>query len=139
MRRSIMIVIPEVLAEPKFDLGDPPRALSLAELAEIADYEAKLSNYTDISTVLDKWPVNGDWDQVIDDKGPIHIKNGQRYHIYSLDANRIEEQNVGTFVSGEVTDFGTSAANIALGHITEVTIDEWLGANEYEKVLAAEI
>lgn len=81
MRKCIMIVIPEVIREAKFDLMDPEtgkeRPLTIEEQAELQNYEDKLSNYLITSTVLDKWPINGDWDQVIDDKGPYLSKRWQ--------------------------------------------------------------
>ena len=142
-RKSVIIVIPEVVREPKFDLIDPKtkeeRPLTLEELADIADYENRLSNYTDIAIILDTWPVNGDWDRVIDDKGPIHIKDGDRYHIYCLDADRIERQDKASFISKQDTDFTSSLADIKLGHITKGTIKEWLTENNYKKLEALEI
>ena len=130
MRRCVMIVIPEVIKKPKFDLGED-RPLTIEEKAEVADYEDKLSNYIDTSTVLNTWPVNGEWDQVIDDKGPIYLKDGNRYHVYCLDTDRIDLADVKSFISKEETDF-SGLANIELGHITKETPQEWLGNNGYE-------
>lgn len=125
-----MIAIPEVTREPKFDLGEG-RPLTLKELAEITDYDDRLANYTTTSTELDTWPINGDWKQVIDDKGPIYIKEGDRYHVYCLDADRIDLVDVKSFVSKEEVDF-SGLANIELSHITKSTAQEWLTNNGYE-------
>lgn len=125
-----MIVIPEVVREPKFDLGED-QSLTLEQVAEAEDYEDRLSNYTKTATALDKWPVNGDWERVIDDKGPIYIKDGNRYHVYCLDADRIELADIKSFVSKEKVDFSGNA-NIELGHITEWTAQAWLEENRYE-------
>ena len=130
MRRCVMIVIPEVVREPKFDLGEG-RELTIEEQTKLQDYEDKLSNYIDTSTVPNAWPVNGEWDQVIDDKGPIYLKDNNRYHVYCLDADRIDLADVKSFISKEETDF-SGLANIELRHVTELTAQEWLGNNGYE-------
>lgn len=134
MRRCIMIVIPEVIKKPKFDLEED-RPLTIEEKAEVQDYEDKLSNYINTSTVLNAWPVNGDWDQVIDDKGPIYLKDNNRYHVYCLDADRIDLADVKSFIYREETDF-SGIANIELGHITKLTAQEWLEKNGYEQIIS---
>jgi len=137
-----MIIIPEA-KEPKFDLSTTVsgeyRELTIEELVKITDYEAKLSNYTKTSTVLDTWPVNGDWKQVIDDKGPIYLKDGNRYHVYCLDADRIDlpaesihKKDVKGFISNEKSDFSTKLANIELNYFTGWAAKEWLEKNGYE-------
>lgn len=111
-RRCVMIVIPEVTKEIN-----------------------AISNFDVISTVVNKWPVNGEWEQVIDDNGPIYLKDGERYHAYCLDADRIELADVSSFVYREETDF-SGIANIELGHITEWTPQEWLENNGYENLVS---
>ncbi len=130
----IVIVIPEIVREPKFDLKENEE-LSLEQLAEITDYENRRSNYTDIWVDLNKWPVNGDWEQVIDDKGPIHIKNGERYHCYTLPVERIDREDVKSWLYRQDLDFTEALLNIHTGYADEWTAKEWLGNNGYERLI----
>lgn len=131
MRKYVIIVIPEVIRKPKFNLGED-QELTLDEQVKLQDYEDKLSNYIDISTILNTWPINGDWKKVIDDKGPIYIKDSNRYHVYCLNANRIDRIDVKSFISREERDL-SDIANIEMGYIAEWTPQEWLENNGYVK------
>ncbi len=134
----IVIVIPEVVQEPKFDLKEDEK-LTIEQEAELQDYEDRLSNYTEIWTDLNKWPVNGDWEQVIDDKGPIHIKNGERYHCYTLPFARIDREDVKSWLYREDLDFTEAELNIHTGYADEWTAKEWLANNEYEREEVVEV
>jgi hypothetical protein len=130
----IVIIIPEVVREPKFDLEEG-EGLSMEQQSELSDYQDRLSNYASIFSDLNKWPVNDDWNQVIDDKGPIVIKNDERYHCYTLPDNRIDRVNVKSWLARQDTDFAEAELDIHTGYLEEWTVREWLSNNLYEKLL----
>lgn len=108
IRKCIIIIIPQVTKEIN-----------------------TISNFNAISTVLNKWPVNGDWEEIIHDKkGIIYIKNGNRYQANWLNEDRIEREDVDNFISEEKIDF-SGLVDIELGHITKWTPQEWLENNGY--------
>ena len=130
----IVIIIPEVIREPEFDLGKGDD-LTIEQQAELQDYEDRLTNYIAIWIDLNKWPVNGEWRQVIDDKGPIHIKNGKRYHCYTLPIVRIDRDDVKSWLYRQDQDFAEALLDIHTGYADQWTAKEWLANNDYQRLI----
>lgn len=49
----------------------------------------------EVKTIMDSWPVNGVYDEVVSLEGqPVHKKENQEYYVISLDAERIDKKAV---------------------------------------------
>lgn len=133
----LILLIPAVISVPIFDLVDPEtgeeREMTPEEQTELDDYLARLENYNAFASVLNQWPLNGVYEEVINcNKAPTWEKEGERFNLFILRTMRVNSFNIIAFVNQQRVNMMQADLDF------EIVIDNehrgWLADNNYTPV-----
>jgi len=130
----IILLIPKVIAKPIFNLTDKDgieRELTKDEAIQLQDYESRLDNWNKFSDIINKWPVNGDYKDIVSyKKAPIVKKGDDEFMIFTLPLSRLDDKAILS-----KTDFNSLEETV---YIEADNIDEKLSVLEFSKTISVE-
>ena len=127
--KYLLILLPKVMTEPKFDLINAEsgieRELTKEEQNLIDVSKQSVQNFDSVHAKLYDLDISGEYKDIIShEKAPIVLKDGIEYQLYCLSAERIKAVNLAEQLASIFKD-----SNIAV--ITDDS-QAWLRKNGYE-------